>query len=112
MVRFNCSAGPRRLFGFNTTSMGNGAPDGVIMPVVVMMRRVFVDEMMKLLLFCSAGSVSIMTASMVLLMLSSSGGLTAAIRSLGGIIKLKDRGCRLSMSESEVNPTVNVLLPA
>ena len=53
IVRFNCSAGPRRLSGFNATSMGNGDPDGVIMPVVVMMRRVFVDERMKFLLFCS-----------------------------------------------------------
>ena len=108
MVRFNCSAGPRRLFGSNATSIGNGDPDGVMTPLVVMMRRVFVDEMIKLLLFCSAGSVLIMTMLAVLLMLSSACGLTAAVRSLGGIIKLKDRGCRLEMVGTEMKLTVNV----
>ena len=81
------------------------------MPVVTM-KRVFVDEMMKLLLFCSRGSMSIMAVPMVLLRLSLAVTLTAALKSLGGIIKLKDCDCRLRMFESEVNPTVNVLLPA
>ena len=56
--------------------------------------------------------MSIMTVPVVLLILSLNGGLTAALKSLGGIIKLKDCGCRLRMFESELNPTVNVLLPA
>ena len=110
MVRFNCSAGPTR-FGFNATSMGNGDPDGVIMPVVTM-NRVLVVERMKLLLFCSRGSISIMTVPMVLLRLSLAAALTDAVKSLGGIIKLKDCGCRLRMFESEVNPTVNSSLRA
>ena len=89
--------------------MGNGDPDGVIMPVVTM-NRVLVVERMKLLLFCSRGSISIMTAPMVLLRLSLTGALTAALKSLGGIIKLKDCGCRLRMSDSEVKLTMNVSL--
>ena len=89
--------------------MGNGDRDGVMMPLVTM-RRVFIDERMKLLLFCSRGLISIMTAPMVLLRLSLSGGLTAAIKSLGGIVNVKDG--ILPMSSAEVNPTVNVSLPA
>lgn len=107
MVRFNRSAGPRRLFGFTATSIGKEGLAEVMMPVLTM-TRASREETTKLLLSCSGGVMLIVTVWAMFVILSCAASTTDAVRSLGGMINVKDG--RSSIAGEVDSSTVNVLL--